>query len=1038
MGGCPLELHLLGELQLATKGREVALPASKKTRALLAYLVATGGPHRRQWLCDLLWEGPNDPRGELRWSLAKIRPLLDMGGRVRLETSRSWVGFAPSAAKVDLITARESLDDIANASLTSLRAALALFRGEFLDGLDLPACYRFQAWCLAERAALSKLRLAALDALVNRLSDSPEEALTQARALVAIDPLTEGGHVHVVRLLGRLGRRREALEEYEWAHQLLEREMGAASCEALERARRAIKPKSFAPLQEQGREELPEAKSSENQVACGCPPRNSMALVGRRAERVQLEQLVSAAVDGRSTPLLLITGEPGIGKSRLLEYLVERMTMSGAFCLTGRAFEAEAVRPYGVWSDALRAIPADTIPDEVGQGLLLLRPDMGQPPTIPVDRARFFEAILSLLHHLSRQKPLLVVLDDLQWFDEASSALFHYVARSMLASNIGLLACAFRPGELEDNPAVSRTLQTLERDEQVLRLPLAVLSAAETAQLVQAVNPEVDVAAIAGESEGHPLFALELARTFREGHHRPGRSLQAVIAQQFDMLGDPCRGLVAWAAAMGRALGPELLVRLAGLEMPVLLSALEALERRGILRTVNGDRYDFVHDLVRRVAYQRISQPRRKLMHAQIAQVLAERVEGEEELASDLAHHAELAGEHALAARACVLAGERSLRLFANVEATALARRGRAHLDSLADDALRRELLIGLFKVEILAAAGPAMRSPPPLVSELSEAVSDAEAAGQHAAAATGHYLLSVLHQKGGDTLRATQSTVRAAAVGRGTHRQTLARQLANTARCLIELETEIPRARALLGEADTLLGDAGQGVCELQWGHGLLERWEGNGELAALRTERALGLARDAQDRWREYQCLTWLAVIEFERGCYATVMERCSELRAVAVGLGEQQAPVADTLEALAEFADDREPRLDRLAAALTQLRAVDDKSHLAYALNTAASLCVRQGQPSRAQGFAKEALDAAVAMQRHDEATIAQATLAGLGGRYREEAASGAIERLTRRSAELERCNARARAAIAEVAVITRAAPTVVPALPINEQR
>ncbi|WP_168016084.1 ATP-binding protein [Halomonas salinarum] len=741
MGGHrPLEFRLLGELQLIADGVEVALPASKKTRALLAYLVATGGPHGRQWLCDLLWEGPNDPRGELRWSLAKIRPLLNTGGTPRLETNRLRVAFVPEA-EVDLYTVRELLDDIPNAPLTTLKAAIALFRGEFLDGLDLPACYRFQAWCLAERAALSELRLTAHTALVDRLSDSPEEALVQARALVTIDPLSEDGHAHVVRLLGRLGRRREALAEYEQAHKLLERELGVPPCGALDRARRAILPKSFAPLPLQ-----PQVEKIEGEVTTRRWSRRVIPFVGRLAERAQIERLVLAATNGRSTPLLLITGEPGIGKSRLLEHLVERMTMTSGCCLEGRAFEAEATRPYGVWSDALRAVPADAVPEEARQSLVLLRPDWGPPPAVPTDRARLFEAVLSLLRHLSRQAPLVVVLDDLQWLDEASSALFHYVARTLHPSDAVLFACAVRPGEVVDNPAVSRALGALERDECVLRLPLEVLSAADTAELVRAVDPAIDAVAIFGESEGHPLFALELARTYHEGQHRPGRPLQAVIAQQFDMLYDPGRGLVAWAAAMGRTFGLDLLVRLAGLEMPVLLAALEGLERRGIVRAVNPDTYDFVHDLVRRVAYQQISQPRRKLMHRQVAQALSEKVESEDDVATDLARHAELAGDHAFAARACVIAGERSLRLFANVEAAALARRGRAHLDQLPDEPLRRERLIHLFKVELLATAGPAMRSPPEMVKELAKAVSDAEAAGLHSAAATGHYLLSVLY----------------------------------------------------------------------------------------------------------------------------------------------------------------------------------------------------------------------------------------------------------------------------------------------------
>ena len=91
--GADLQIHLLGDLKLLSRGRALVLPPSKKTRALLAFLVTTGRPHLRESLCDLLWEGPDDPRGALRWSLAKLRPLLDGEHATRLVTDREWVAL---------------------------------------------------------------------------------------------------------------------------------------------------------------------------------------------------------------------------------------------------------------------------------------------------------------------------------------------------------------------------------------------------------------------------------------------------------------------------------------------------------------------------------------------------------------------------------------------------------------------------------------------------------------------------------------------------------------------------------------------------------------------------------------------------------------------------------------------------------------------------------------------------------------------------------------------------------------------------------
>ena len=187
-------VRLLGELQLdRSDGTALALPASRKTRALLGYLIATGQAHRRERLCDLFWDGPDDPRAELRWCLSKIRPLLQHCG-AELAADRQRVGIVIGNAVVDLLSVRSMLGEgVAKASTDDLKSAALLFRGEFLDGLDLPVCYLYQEWCMAEREAVSRLRLAVLGALVERLQDKPDDALPYARALTVADPLLRSG-----------------------------------------------------------------------------------------------------------------------------------------------------------------------------------------------------------------------------------------------------------------------------------------------------------------------------------------------------------------------------------------------------------------------------------------------------------------------------------------------------------------------------------------------------------------------------------------------------------------------------------------------------------------------------------------------------------------------------------------------------------------------------------------------------------------------------------------------------------------------------
>jgi predicted ATPase len=972
----PLKIRLLGELQLARgDGGAVPLPASRKTRALLGYLIATGQAHRRERLCDLFWDGPDDPRAELRWCLSKIRPLLT--GGAKLVADRQRVGIALGNAEVDLLSVRSLLRDGVSATSTDdLRQAVSLFGGEFLDGLDLPVCYRYQEWCMAERETVSRLRLAVLATLVERLQDHPGDALPYARALALADPLSEAGHAAVVRLLARTGRSAEAFSHYERARRIFETELGALPSDELKDARQVLQSitdtrASIAPL-------TPAPSISRES---GRSPSTESYVVGRAAEHALIERFVASAVKRQASDVLLVTGEAGIGKSRLLAYIAERMVSARGYAWSARGFEPEAVRPYGVWLDILRAIARTRPREELPPNLGVLLPELGAAPD-PGDRSRLFDAVVDLLRQVASERAVAIMLDDIQWIDEASSSLLHYLARNIDTSSGLLIACAAREGEIGDNVAASGVLRSLSRERRLRKIELGRLGAEETMELVRLVDPALDGARIFAESEGNPLFALELARAHLRGDAEPGPTIETVIAGQLARISEQAREVLLWAAAIGRTFTPDDLARAARLDSADLLMALGELERRGLVRPAGDDAYDFTHDLVRHAAYRSVSQPRRKLLHRHIARTLEGASKHDTALAADLAYHAALADDHDAAARACVVAGERALRLFANVEACSFAERGLRHVERLADGAAKLEVHIALLKLRVLAAAGPGMRPLPRLIDTVADVANAAERLGLHAAAATGHYLLSVLHQEAGDTHRAETSTLRAAAAGRSADETTRAHQLANTARCLLELETEIGRSRDLIRESSAIVDALGLELCELHWARGLLQRWDGEAETAKASIARALALARKDEDRWREYKCLTWLAILEQELGRYDDMHARCVELRTVAARLGEDETPFVETLQALALLAAEEASATDVLADALRRLRTVDDKSYLAYALNNAAHLHLQAGRFDQVRACAAEALAAASAMRRKNEVTIAHAMLARAG--------------------------------------------------------
>jgi adenylate cyclase len=227
-----LTLRLLGEIEVIRGGERMALPSSRKARALLAYLVATGRAHRRDRLCAIFWDIPDDPRAALRSSLSMLRRVVDTPYRRRIIPERESVRFDGTDAEVDLVAVRRVLASGAEAASTAeLEQAAAAFRGEFAEGLDLPNCPDFQAWRVAEREAVRRQHLLILKTLIERHAAAPEAALPHARALVGLDVDAVSAHVALLRLLVVSGRQREAQEQRDVSARLLSETGGNAAQE---------------------------------------------------------------------------------------------------------------------------------------------------------------------------------------------------------------------------------------------------------------------------------------------------------------------------------------------------------------------------------------------------------------------------------------------------------------------------------------------------------------------------------------------------------------------------------------------------------------------------------------------------------------------------------------------------------------------------------------------------------------------------------------------------------------------------------------
>jgi predicted ATPase/DNA-binding SARP family transcriptional activator len=990
-----LRLRLLGDLAVYRHGLPLALPPSKKTRALLGYLAATAKPHLREHLCGLLWDGPDDPRAQLRWSLTKLRPLVDDGTIQRLRAERDRIALDADGVEIDLQTvravARRGLSEISTDELAGLAER---FAGTFLEGLELSSCYRFHAWCIALREEMHALQVAVVNALVERLrTSSPEQALRHALTLVALDPLAESSHVTVVRLLDELGRAREALAGYERWRRLLAHELGGTPSREMEGLRMAI-----------GKNPAGSADAAAPAPVHAIIARSALSipLIGRASEIAILARMLDAAGVGRGREIALLVGDPGIGKSRLLEELADRTRAAGGQVLAGRAFECELVRPYGAWVDALRSSggvfapsvgefspgwrAASTWPDPPGAG--------GAAGTRETDRNHMFEAVTrSLIASARERSPLLVLLDDIQWLDEASAALLHFVCRALEGQPI-LIACAARSGELSDNPGVLRVVRTLVRDHRLQQLVLSPLDETAVAELVAAVSDETEaraVRAVIEGSEGNPLFAIEMARAGLAGRESVTQTLGALIGERLERLDEKAQALLPFAAALGRSFDPRILARVLDRPAVEFFSALGELERRGVLRAAGPDAYDFSHDLVRQAAYQRLSEPRRRLIHLQLARVLASWEDPDGELKNDLAHHAALGGDSETAARAYLAAADRSMRLFAWGEAGELARRGIQKLPGL-NRSTRLHLHVELLGVEVLGKSTP--QRAPELELELSSLLAAAEEAGLHAVVARGHYLRAVLQFRGENAAGAIETSWRMVVAGRAGDALTAARSQAEAGRCLVLIERDVVKAKGLLEEAHAVLPDQ-QDDLILNWGLGLLKRYTGEAEEAARLLSQAALLARRIESHWEETECLRALTVLAIEQGDFAAARAHCPPMLELATKMGEgSERPIAEALDSLARVLAGDDAAEAALEPALGRVRDADAKVMLSTLLNFAAENDLLQGRPGRARQRASQALIAALAVERTSQVIIARAILARLALRAGDRAGAGQL--------------------------------------------
>ncbi len=680
-----LHILLLGDFLLVLDSEPVTTIKWPRLQSMLAYLILhRNAPQSRTHLAFLFWPDSTEEQAHtnLRHLVYRLRRALPNANSY-LHTNKQTLHWNPDLPwtldVADFERAIAEADQAEQAgNLIKMRVALEeavkLYRGDLLPGI-------YEEWLLSERERLRQQFLGVLERLIVLLERERQyqEAIRVAQQLLRYDPLHEATYRSLMRLYAGSGDRAAALRTYHTCVTVLEREL------AMEPS--APTQEAYHRLMQKDAPSVPLAASTMTLV--GIAP-----LVGRTLEWERLQDAWHYTLEGHPR-MVMLSGEAGIGKTRLAEELVAWVDRQGVVTASAYCYPAEGALAYAPVASWLRAdvfkpvlgALADTWLIEVARFVPEVRgerpdlPDQG-PLSESWQRQRLFEALARAI--LSVRQPLLLLLEDLQWCDRESLEWLHYLLRFDPHAHV-LVVGTMRPEEVETSHPLESLLKMLRSREQVTEIQLGPLNAVETATLAEHIAgqdlEQQETADFYRETEGNPLFIVETLRmsggTFKAIefglHSDPAAvpiTIQAVIAARLEHLSILGHELASQAAVIGRAFTFQVLAHASRLDEDSLVQGLDELWRRRIIREQGVDAYDFSHDKLREVAYTALSTAHRRLLHRRAADAFEAVFADELDTVSGIiATHYEQAGIVNHAVTYYQRAAEVARRFYANEEA---------------------------------------------------------------------------------------------------------------------------------------------------------------------------------------------------------------------------------------------------------------------------------------------------------------------------------------------------------------------------------
>jgi DNA-binding SARP family transcriptional activator/tetratricopeptide (TPR) repeat protein len=699
VSGAGLRLQILGPLRLWRDEVELNPGSPQQARLLALLLARVGRPTSTAELIELIWgeSVPDSACNVIHKYVGMVRRLLEPALPARACGSyllRRGEGYlcAAGPGTLDLVTFRElvSTAKVAldagrpDASLDQYAQALALWHGPAGSGMDSGPATSGVFTALNTELFDTCTAAGTLAVSLGR----PDRILPAVQLAATIDPWHEALQATLISALSAAGRQADALAVHRNACLRLRQDLGISPGEALQTAYTAALNQTSTPT------ERPPVLGCVS--TCGQPWSSAEServpaagVVGRDAELEQLRRAIEPSFSG-AKGLAVVVGEPGVGKTRLLEELSAEAGQRGVFVAWGRCLDGDGAPSMWPWVQVVATVSRH-LPAQVRDSWMTgeLGKLLGSADEVPSESVlgdgnaqfRLFEQVVAAVTEVAKRRPLMLVIDDLQWADDASLRLFSHLA-ARLPDGTAIVS-ALRDRAPGVGSELSRVLALACRQPGYRRLQLGPLDQEATAELVLQVTgqfPTIGVAEIIhSRTDGNPFFIRELTRVLavgggltRDSVTRAGvpATVRDIVADRMAVLDGPTRLLLQIAALVGRNIDLGLLAGVADIDVPTCLARLDPLEALGLFGPAPGDPFTFrfPHDLVREAVIEgtplRVATP----LHLRVADALEQTDPDDESVWERVASHLWAAGPLADAGRtaaALLRAGRRAATICA-------------------------------------------------------------------------------------------------------------------------------------------------------------------------------------------------------------------------------------------------------------------------------------------------------------------------------------------------------------------------------------